>query len=254
MSLNHFETYTSYVPASIELFSAPGFLISNLVISGFIIFRYFLMVLPFHFLRSNQISAGPLKPFQIRSEIKYSILSTLFFSLSGYLVALLWDLGWTQIYLKFDDFGFFYLPISFLIYGLVHEIYFYFTHVWMHKPNIFKKVHYIHHQSNPTSPWASFSFHPYEGLVHALFLPLMVLVIPIHPVVLISYLMFMTVTAIINHLGFELLPFKKLNRFFISGSHHGLHHKFYNGNYGLYFCFIDRIMNTEVKNKKEVLL
>lgn len=252
MAQNHFETYTSYIPEGLNLLSLQGFIIVNLVLSGFIIFRYFLMVLPFHGLRPKFSSTeNKLKPNQIAFEIKHSLLSTVFFSLSGYLVAVLWDLNFTRIYLKFDEHTLIYLPISFIIYAVIHEFYFYFTHVWMHRPRIFKKIHSVHHFSNPTSPWASFSFHPYECLVHALFLPLMVLFVPIHPVVLIFYLTFMTITAIINHQGFELLPFKFINRFFISGTHHGLHHKYYNGNYGLYFCFIDRWMKTEIKPRSK---
>ncbi len=250
MSLQHFEIYTSYIPEGLNLLSIKGFILANLVLSSFIIFRYFLLVLPFHFLRHKKISSTvKLKPKQIRFEIKYSLLSTLFFSLSGYLVGLFWDLNLTQIYLKFDTYSYIYLPLSFLIYALVHEIYFYFTHVWMHTPKVFKKLHSVHHFSNPTSPWASFAFHPYECLIHALFLPLMVLIVPIHPVILIAYLTFMTLTAIINHLGFEILPFRFTERHFISGTHHGLHHKMYKGNYGLYFCFMDRWMRTEINPK-----
>jgi sterol desaturase/sphingolipid hydroxylase (fatty acid hydroxylase superfamily) len=250
MAANHFELYSSYIPEGLNLLSLKGFLMANLVLSSFIIFRYFLMVFPFYLIRKNKLKDKvKLKPKQVAFEIKYSLLSTVFFSLSGYFVGLLWDLNLTQIYLKFDAYTLAYLPLSFLIYTLVHEFYFYFTHVWMHKPKVFKKIHSIHHFSNPTSPWASFSFHPLECLVHAVFLPIMVMIIPIHPVVLISYLTFMTVTAIINHLGFELLPFKPINQFFISGTHHGLHHKMYNGNYGLYFCFIDKWMKTEITSR-----
>ncbi len=245
MSLNHFEIYSNYIPEGFQLLSLKGFIISNLVLSGFIIFRYFLMVFPFYIL-SRQKGTSKLRPKQVQREISYSLLSTVFFSLSGYFVGVFWDLGWSQIYLKFDHLSLIYLPISFMIYALVHEVYFYFTHVWMHKPALFKKIHHIHHLSNPTSPWASFSFHPYECLIHAVFLPILVLIIPIHPVNLIGYLTFMTITAIFNHLGFEILPFKKINQHFISGSHHGFHHKYYNGNYGLYFCFMDRWMKTEI--------
>lgn len=262
MDLQHFETYSSYIPSELDLLSLNGFFIANIVISFFILVRYFLMVLPFHFIRKSkartnkqQGSLRPLKENQIAYEIKYSMLSTVFFSLSGYFIAVVWDLQISQIYLKFDQYGLAYLPASFVIYAFVHEIYFYFTHVWMHQPHVFKLMHRVHHFSNPTSPWASFSFHPLECLVHAAFLPIMVLLVPIHPTVLIAYLTFMTITAISNHLDFEIIPWKLIRQQFISGTHHGLHHKLYKGNYGLYFCFIDRLMKTEIadsspKNQK----
>lgn len=247
MNLNHFEKFTSYIPEGFDILTFKGFLICNLVLSGFIIFRYFLMVFPFYLLRISKSTLPHFRPQQIRMEIMYSMISTIFFSLSGYFTAVFWDLNLSKIYLKFNDYSYGYLFLSFIIYALVHEFYFYFTHIWMHKPQVFKKIHHIHHLSNPTSPWASFSFHPYECVIHALFLPLMVLIVPIHPVVLISYLSFMTITAIINHLGYEILPFKTLNSHFISSTHHGFHHKYLKGNYGLYFCFMDRWMNTEIK-------
>ncbi len=252
LNLEHFETYSSYIPVSLNLLNLHGFIVVNLTLSAFIIFRYFLMVSPFHFLR-NVLVKSKLKHKQIRHEIRYSILSTVFFSLSGYLIALLWDLELTKIYLKFDEFGYTYLLVSFFIFAFFHEVYFYFTHLWMHQPKIFKKVHSVHHFSNPTSPWASFSFHPYECLIHAAFLPLMVIVIPIHPTVLIGYLTFMTLTAIFNHLGFEIFPFKAFNKHFISGTHHSLHHKHFKGNYGLYFCLIDRLLKTEIRPLSETV-
>ncbi|NQZ17779.1 MAG: sterol desaturase family protein, partial [Bdellovibrionales bacterium] len=73
------------------------------------------------------------------------------------------------------------------------------------------------------------------------------LFIPIHPVVIISYLTFMTLTAISNHLGVELFKWPLLQRHFISGTHHALHHKRFNGNYGLYYCFMDRLGKTEIQ-------
>lgn len=251
----HYELMSSYIPEGFKLLSLKGFLISNLVISFFIVVRYFLMVFPFYkliFKKNYEINATKrrtkLKPKQVFYEIKHSLLSTVFFSLSGYLIGLFWQLNISQIYLKFDRYTLLYLPVSFLLYAFIHEFYFYFTHVFMHKPKYYRKVHAVHHFSQRTTPWASFSFHPYECLVHAAFLPIMVLIIPIHPVVLIAYLTFMTLTAISNHLGVELIKLKFITNYFISGTHHDLHHEKFNGNYGLYFCFIDKWMGTEIKS------
>lgn len=253
--MNHFEKFESYIP--VDLLSVQSFVIATLVVFLFVTLRYFLFVLmfyyPFWLKKSVQSSFLSLhdqkvKDKQISFEIKYSILASFIFAVSGYLMGVFWQFGWSQIYLPFDQYGYWYLPVSFFIYSLVHEFYFYWTHVWMHQPRIYKYVHAIHHHSVKTSPWASFSFHPLECLIHALFLPLLVLVVPIHPTVLILYLTFMTLTAISNHLGVELLKSKFLKRHFISGTHHALHHKRFRYNFGLYYTFLDRWMGTELED------
>ncbi|MCB0369925.1 MAG: sterol desaturase family protein [Bdellovibrionales bacterium] len=214
------------------------------------------MVTPFYFLFTKKHydlkeKKKPKKK-QIAFEIKYSIVSSLLFTLSALLIAILWKLGYTRIYLKINEYPVWYLFLSLFIYSLCHEIYFYWTHVWMHNPNIFKKIHAIHHYSKQVTPWASFSFHPFETLIHAIFIPIMILLIPIHPVALIGYLVFMTITAISNHLGVELIPFSIVKRHFISGDHHRAHHERFNCNYGLYYCFMDRWLQTESKDNNSV--
>lgn len=248
--MNHFEKMESYIP--IELFSLNGFILANLVISFFVILRYFGLVYLFYapFWHKNskreRLHDQKTKPGQIGFEIKWSMISSLIFSFSGYVMGLLWQKGYTQLYLPFDEYGLWYLPVSFVVYSLIHEVYFYYTHLWMHRPKLYKRVHAVHHFSVHTSPWASFSFHPYEALVHAAFLPILVCIIPIHPVVVIAYLTFMTLTAISNHLGVEIIGSTFLKKHFISGAHHSIHHLRFHGNYGLYYCFMDRLGKTEI--------
>lgn len=253
--MQHFEKLESYIP--VNLLSVKGLLLSFLVIYGFILIRYFLMVAPFyfHFLnkKSNLTSSSlaDLPSSQIKSEIKYSVISSFIFAFAGVILGILWQSDLSLMYLKFDEYGYWYLPLSFVLVTLAHEVYFYGTHRWMHQKSVFKIIHKVHHDSKNLSPWASFSFHPYEALILAAFLPLITLVIPLHPVVLISYMVFMTITAISNHLGHELIGNKFFLKHFISGTHHSYHHKFYNHNFGLYFCFMDRMFKTE-HNKKEL--
>ena len=255
--LNHFEKLESYVP--LDLLSVRGFLLANMVILGFVCLRYFLIVFVFYWLfwqkhlgknRLDYLHDQKVKSHQFRTEIQWSLSSSFVFALSGYILGIVLQLEFSQIYLRFNEYPLWYLPLSFAIYTLIHEAYFYWTHVWMHKPKIFKKVHAIHHISVKTSPWASFSFHPYEATIHAFFLPLLVCIIPIHPVVILLYLIFMTVTAISNHLGVEILFPKVLRKFFISGTHHALHHEKFRYNYGLYYRFMDRWMGTEQMESK----
>jgi sterol desaturase/sphingolipid hydroxylase (fatty acid hydroxylase superfamily) len=119
----------------------------------------------------------------------------------------------------------------------------------MHHPKIFRIVHKVHHDSNITSPWTAFSFHPLEGLLQAFFLPLLLLLMPMHLYVLIIQLSFMTLSSVVNHLDIELYP-KKFSEHFIGkwligATHHSLHHKQFKYNFGLYFTFWDKWKKTE---------
>lgn len=249
-TVNHFEKIESYIPFQTISFS-DGLIIFTITFLV-ILFRYLSLVyLSFLIFWIKKIKNNfkvhdfKIKDNQISHEIKWSLVSTFIFSFFALIMAFLWKNNLTQIYLKFDQYSIWYLPVSFLIYSLMHEFYFYFTHLWMHRPGIYARVHAVHHYSRKVSPWASFSFHPYETVIQALFLPLMICIVPIHPVVAVTYLTFMTLTAISNHLGVEIMPKKYFEKWFISGAHHSIHHEKFTSNYGLYYTFLDKFFKTE---------
>jgi lathosterol oxidase len=252
----HFERLESYLPFDLTVFE--NFFLATLVLSAIVAFRYFLIVTPIWAMlywhkpttwAKRQIyETLPSKEMQ-GFEIKWSVITSLLFGLSGVGLGLIWQLGWTKIYLSFTQYGLWYLPVSFVVMSILHDFYFYITHRWLHLPRVYRKFHSLHHQSLTPSPWASFSFHPVEGFIQALALPLIVLFLPVHPTVLLAYLTFMTVSAIINHLGFEVLPpnrfGKFLGRWLITGTHHAQHHRYFRTNYGLFFTFWDKVFATE---------
>lgn len=254
--MNHFEKFESYIP--LDLLSPGNFLLASLVLSAIVVFRYFLVAGAFWWAFYRLQPAG-IKKRQIYnklpdaklqwSEIRWSITASVIFGIGGAAMGVLWQLGWTQIYLPFNEYPLWYLPFSFLILSFFHDLYFYLTHRMLHWPWLFKKAHYVHHQSLTPSPWASFSFHPIESLIEAAALPLLVLFIPVHPVILLIYLTVMTISAVTNHSGFEVLPAGSarhwLGKYLISGVHHTQHHRFYKYNYGLFFTFWDRWLKTE---------
>ncbi len=252
--MNHFENFDSYIP--VDLTQPVWFAAAVVVSYGFIVARYFLLVGLFYFcfwkrksqwLSKRQIYQTLPGGDQIFSEIKWSLATSGVFAVTGVFVGAFWQKGYSQIYLDLTKFGYWYLPVSLILMMGIHELYFYLSHRWMHKPRWFSRIHYIHHQSLQPSPWASFSFHPLEACIEALILPLLIFLIPVHPVVFIAYLTLMTVSAAINHLGFEIWLG---SRFFITGTHHSHHHRHYRSNFGLYFTFLDRVFQTEFKGSK----
>ena len=136
----------------------------------------------------------------------------------------------------------------------IHETYYYWLHRWMHKSYIYRSMHKTHHDSINTSAFTSFSFHPLESIAQAIVIPGLIFVLPMHISILAILLMIMTVSAIINHLGIELYPngFHQhwMGKWLIGATHHNLHHKKFRCNYGLYFTFWDKWMNTESEDYK----
>ncbi|RXJ49587.1 sterol desaturase family protein [Gelidibacter gilvus] len=195
------------------------------------------------------LSQRPVKKDQIRNEIYWSIISSAIFAVFGALVYWLWLNDLTAIYLDPLKYSFWYLPLSLIIVFLVHETYYYWLHRAMHLQKFYKIVHKVHHQSLSTTPWTAFSFHPWESILEALILPIILLIIPINIYVLFFYLIFMTFSSVINHLDIEVYPtvFRKstFGKLWIGATHHHFHHKEFNTNYGLYFTFWDKIMGTE---------
>ena len=240
-------------------FSQPlWFVVATLVIFAVVIGRYFLIAGAFHAVffmwapkrfSQRKINSRDYKPRQFRREVAWSLITALLFAVAGSGLLVLWQKGYTKVYLDVHDYPLWWLPVSLAIAMLLHETYYYWLHRWMHRPRIFRIVHKVHHDSNITSAWTAFSFHPLEGLLQAVFLPLLLLVLPMHLYVIIFQLTIMTFSSVVNHLDIELYPkhFQKhrLGKWLIGATHHSLHHKQFKYNYGLYFTFWDKWKRTE---------
>jgi Delta7-sterol 5-desaturase len=199
--------------------------------------------------KSRKINSKGYKRGQFLTEMKWSMVTAVLFSLAGTATVILWQKGYTRVYTDIHLYGWWYLPVSLVIFMLLHETYYYWLHRWMHHPAIFKIVHKVHHDSNITSPFTAFSFHPFEGLLQAIFLPIMLMILPMHYYIIITQLTLMTISSVINHLDIEIYPKQFYNnwlgRWLIGATHHSLHHKQFKYNYGLYFTFWDKLKKTE---------
>ena len=187
---------------------------------------------------------------QIRREIAWSLLSAAIYGVPAGLVAWAWqERGWTRIYTEAGAYPWWWLPLSVLSYLLAHDAWFYWTHRWMHRPAVFRRIHAVHHASRPPTAWAAMSFHPFEALTGAVVIPALVFVLPIHIAMLGVVLLTMTVLGTTNHLGWELLPRRvvesRAGGWLITASHHHRHHERYACNYGLYFRHWDRLCGTD---------
>lgn len=235
-------------------------LISYVFFTAIIILRYFALVGPIHWLlwhrpahktRAQRLSKHtPGWPI-IRHEIKLSTLSAFIYAAPAALVIELWKADGTALYSgTVTSFGsWLYVGVSCCIYLAIQDTYFYWTHRLMHHKVLFRYFHLGHHRSVQPTPWASFSFDPPEALISAWLLPALTLIIPLHIGAALGLLIFMTITAIFNHAGWEVLPKRWIKgwfgRVFITATHHNRHHTRPRSNFGLYFRFWDKLIKTD---------
>jgi Delta7-sterol 5-desaturase len=223
-----------------------------------IVSRYFVLSGIFHLYfyvwkheewERRKINKKAYPPKQFQKEVYWSMITALIFAVFGAVLGVLWQKGFTAIYLNISDYPLWWFPISICVSMFIHETYYYWLHRLMHHPKIYKQVHQIHHDSRITSAWTAFSFHPIEGFLEALIMPLIVIFIPMHLYAIIIHLTIMTVSAAVNHLDIEIYPRNRfgniLGKHVIGATHHSHHHKFYRFNFGLYFTFWDKWGKTE---------
>src|SRR5215471_1900619 len=198
-------------------------------------------------------AAGKIQPAmprgaQVRREIAYSVAAVIIFGaingvIFGYGIA-----PYTQLYYHVAKHGWTYFWLSIPLMILVHDAYFYWTHRLMHTRALFRAFHAVHHLSRNPTPWTAYAFHPYESVVEALGVVLIIFVMPCHPMAL---LVFQTISTLINvygHLGYELYPQDwprhPLGRWINTSVAHNAHHDKARHNFGFYFLFWDRWMGT----------
>jgi sterol desaturase/sphingolipid hydroxylase (fatty acid hydroxylase superfamily) len=234
-------------------------LVTFLALTTIIAVRYLLISGLFYWLlwgrspekvRAIKLMQGQPRPGVVGREIRWSLLSSFIYAAPAALVFELWRVGGTAVYTDLHAYPLWYVPVSVLLYLFLHDTYFYWTHRLMHLKRLFPVMHRVHHDSRPPTPWAAFSFHPYESILGAVFLPALALVLPIHLSGVLFILTLMTIAAVLNHSGYEILPKWWLKgwggRTLITAAHHDLHHKHFSCNYALYFRFWDKVMGTDL--------
>lgn len=200
-------------------------------------------------LAHRRIQTRPFTSAQLRREFGYSMLSACVFGLFATLALTVGrDLGVSKVYFAPDQHGWLWLALSLPAVILLHDAYFYWTHRFMHLPGVFERVHRVHHLSTNPSPLSVLAFHPIEALIEAGAVIVITALIPVHGGVLALWGLYMLLTNIMGHLGYELLPRSlargALFRWLNTATSHNQHHRAFNANFGLYTLIWDRMMGT----------
>ncbi len=222
------------------------------------IIRYFLFAgIPFlifyikfpDFFKKNKIQSRFAKRKDFIREILHSTQTTFILAGVGLLMMKTPLIEYTQVYFNISDQPLAWIPVSLILALVLHDTFFYWMHRLIHHPLLFKRIHLVHHKSVNPSPWTSYSFHILEAILESLVAPIILLLIPMHPIALLLFALSSFIINVYGHLGYEIAPkwlrhslfFEILN----TSTHHNYHHEKFNGNYGLYFRIWDRIMKTE---------
>jgi lathosterol oxidase len=192
---------------------------------------------------------------QMRREILVSIRTALIFATTGTAIALGATAGVYRISLYPDALGWTWFGLSSVVLIVLHDAWFYWTHRLIHHPALFRRCHRTHHRSFNPSPWTAYAFDVGEAAVNALYLPLVLLILPVSIPALIVFTTHMILRNAIGHCGYELFPSRADGRpmfdWMTTVTHHDLHHAQAGSNYGLYFTWWDRWMGTENPNYLE---
>ena len=206
--------------------------------------------------RGRKIQPGFAPSHAIRREVLYSLFTAFIFALNGVFIYVSMANGWTLIYTDFADYGWLYGLFSLAVTIVLHDAYFYWTHRLMHHPLLFERFHRLHHESHSPSPWAAYAFAPLEAVIQAMFLTILIFVLPLHVAVIYLFMLHMIVRNVIGHSGFELFPRSTPGHpvlgVLTTNTHHDLHHSSRGYNYGLYFTWWDHLAGTEHPNYREV--
>lgn len=185
---------------------------------------------------------------QIRREIGTSLLSIAVFVAIALGIRALRLRGVVHLCHDLDCHGWVWAIACVPVLLFIHDTWFYWTHRLMHHPRVFRFWHRTHHLSHDPTPLAAFAFHPVEAVIEAAFLPLTMLVLPMHPASVFAFQLVAFAMNVYGHLGFELLPSGFVRhpafRWVNTTSHHHQHHRAVTANYGLYFNWWDRLCRT----------
>ena len=193
---------------------------------------------------AQRIQQRPRPP-QLQREIFWSVVSILILSSLLTITWLTAEAGWSLGYFDIGQYGWTYLAVSVAVMAVVHDTYYYWAHRFMHHPKVFRHVHKLHHTFTNPTPFASYAFHPLEAVVEVAWYAPLAFVLPVHPVAVAAYIVVLTVLNVISHLGYEFYS-PGVARWFITSTHHNLHHARSKGHFMLYFNLWDRWMGTNM--------
>ena len=147
----------------------------------------------------------------------------------------------TMLYYDVSEYGWAYTLASVPLLFVLNDASAYYIHRALHFRPLYRSIHKYHHRFVATSPYVAAALHPVEllWLQAASLLPIFIL--PLHPAVVASVLIYILVFNIIDHSGVRLvssLPWQGPSMY------HDDHHAHFHVNFGQHLTIWDRLHGT----------
>ena len=190
---------------------------------------------------------------QIVREVRNSTLTVIVFvfcfSVTNQIMETFYGGSMFKIYSDVSEYGWPYLVFSIVLWSIVLDTYFYWTHRFMHMKRFYRFFHLTHHRSHNPTPFTAYSFAPPEAALVYAFAPIFFILVPMHHNAFIAAMLIQIIRNAMAHCGYELFPRgwaeHPILGIFATVTHHDLHHEKSGGNHAFYFTFWDRVMGTE---------
>jgi sterol desaturase/sphingolipid hydroxylase (fatty acid hydroxylase superfamily) len=195
---------------------------------------------------------------QLRFEVRNTLVTLLVGTLNAAPIALLYKAGVTKLSDDATQWHWWSIALSFVFLVVFNDAWFFAWHRLLHTPRLMRFAHAVHHKSVDVNPFSSYSFHALEALLLGGWVIPMFMLMPTYLPVVVVLQGFGLAKNIEQHLGYEFMPrwFVRVPPFswMTTSTFRNLHHTTFNGNYGLYFRFWDRLFGSEVPEYEATFL
>lgn len=201
-------------------------------------------------LAPRKVQEGLPKKGRLLAECGHSLIVVFSMALFSFGSVFVMESGYSQVYRDVSEYGWGYWFFSLAVIILLMDAFTYWTHRMMHHRRLFKYFHAIHHRSHHPTPWTTLSMSVNEIILNAIFMPAVLMMMPVHQHIALVFTFWTLFKNVFNHLGYELFP-AWINKWLVGATYHETHHMKFHGNYSSYFTFWDSLMNTQTQAYSE---
>lgn len=217
----------------------------GLAIGGMLLYGALSTLSYFYFFRWRKERYHPgyeEDPVQIKRALKWSAISLLGNAILTTPFHLAVAYGWSEVYWDIDDqpWGWGWVLVSMGIYLIVTETMIYWVHRALHWGPLWKYIHKPHHSFKTPTSFVGVAFNPLDSFAQGFAHHLCIFLFPVHGVVYLVFVTFVTVWAVMIHDRVSFVTWKGINY----TGHHTVHHWYDNYNFGQFFTFWDRLGGT----------
>lgn len=188
------------------------------------------------------VDERPLRPGQVRFEIRRSLGSIVIFGVFGLITFLAWRNGIVTVELQST----WYKVVVDLLFLLIwNEMHFYCVHRLLHTRWLYRHVHRIHHESVVPTPFSTYSFHWLEAVLLGSVMILPMFFLKFSAASLLALPVMSIFFNTIGHCNYNV--FAKHPSIHSASQEHSLHHLRVAGNYGFYLPFLDIWAKTTLR-------